>query len=282
MKILSYFKKILIFALTIFSMWCLYVLLLVPSNDKYWIVQQKILAYWDITPTSASIHNVRNFNYNEWWETEINYYDKVYELDKIKSLDFILVPFALKGLIAHSFLSFWFEDGSYVSFSIEWRKEVWESYHPVTWLFRWYELIYVVWDERDLVDLRINHDKDKVYLYPIVISKEKNINLFLSMLNRVNRLNQTAEFYNTLLDNCTISLWKHVKDIWSNKIPFNFWLIASWLSDKYLLKYWLIDSDATNIDELREKHLITEFWEKYEDSKDFSIRIRENIKLKSK
>lgn len=162
--------------------------------------------------------------------------------------------------------------------SIEWRKEIWESYSPTKWLFKWYELIYVVWDEKDVVDLRINHDKDKVYLYPIIISKENNKALFISMLNKVNELYEKPEFYNTILDNCTVALWKHVKAIWSNKIWLNLWLLLPWISDEYLFEKWLINTSAKNIEDLRRTHMINALWEKYEDDEDFSFRIREDLK----
>ncbi len=245
-----------------------------PSNDKNWIKQQKILWYWEISGNDISLFNIRNFDYKKWGEMEASYYDKDFDLSTLKSLDYILVPFALDDLIAHSFLSFWFEDGSYVSFSIEWRKEIWESYSPFKWLFRKYELIYVIWDEKDLIDLRINFDKDKVYLYPIKIEKEVNKKLFLSILERANQLKKKPEFYNTVSDNCTTWLWSHLKNIWSDKIPLNLSLLLPWLSDKYLFKLWLIESDAKSIEELRASHLINKLGEKYENFSDFSLKIR--------
>jgi len=268
--------KVFLVLLSAFLIFSTYISTLTASNDKNWIDQQKILTKSTSSWSEISISNIRNFDYKKWdsFGFEIDYYDKTFDLDKITSLDFILVPFAFDDLIAHSFLSFWFEDWSYISFSIEWRKEKWESYSPFKGLFRKYELIYIVWDEKDLIDLRVNYDKDKVYLYPIKIDKEMNQKLFLSLLERVNYLEQNPEFYNTLFDSCTVSLWKHLKEIWSEKVWLDLSLLFPWLADKYLFKLWLIDTDAKNIEELRKKHLINNLWEKYENFEDFSLRIR--------
>ena len=55
------------------------------------------------------------------------------------------------GLVGHTFLSFIFDNALPLSISIETRPEVGESFNPVASLFKQFELIYVVGDERDLV-----------------------------------------------------------------------------------------------------------------------------------
>ena len=69
------------------------------------------------------------------------------------------------GLVGHTFLSFIFDNAPPLSISIETRPEVGESFNPVASLFKQFELIYVVGDERDLVRVRTNFRKETVYLY---------------------------------------------------------------------------------------------------------------------
>ena len=68
--------------------------------------------------------------------------------------------------IAHTMLSFGFEDGAPVCFSIETRNEIGEEYSALRGLFKNYELVYAGGDERDLVGLRTTHRKgEDVRLY---------------------------------------------------------------------------------------------------------------------
>ena len=49
----------------------------------------------------------------------VDYYDQTYDLLKIRTVDFIMVPFADNRAIAHTMLSFGFEGGDYVGVSVE-------------------------------------------------------------------------------------------------------------------------------------------------------------------
>ena len=52
-----------------------------------------------------------------------------------------------------------------MSISIETRPEVGEGFNPIASLFKQFELIYVVGNERDLVRVRTNYRNETVYLY---------------------------------------------------------------------------------------------------------------------
>ena len=51
--------------------------------------------------------------------------------------------------------SFGFQDGRFLAFSGETRKEEGESYSTLGGFFRQYELIYIAAEERDIIRLRI-------------------------------------------------------------------------------------------------------------------------------
>ena len=92
---------------------------------------------------------MRNFEYRsltdftERWET------RSYDLSKIRGADFFLSRWG-PPLIAHTFVSWDFEDGPPLTISIETRKEVGESYSAVRGFFRQFELYYVVSTEEDV------------------------------------------------------------------------------------------------------------------------------------
>ena len=82
-------------------------------------------------------------------------------------LDFMVERFHPSDAPAHTFLSFGFEDGEQVCVSVEIRRERGESFAPLRALYRQYELLYVVADERDVLLLRTNHRKGgRVFLFP--------------------------------------------------------------------------------------------------------------------
>ena len=108
--------------------------------------------------------------------------------------------------VAHTFLSFGFSDGRYLSVSVEIRPEVGESYGMLDGFFKQYELIYIWGDERDLVRTRTNYWNEDAYLYRSSLSEDKIQRLFISMLERTNSLYKNPEFYNTLTESCTSSV----------------------------------------------------------------------------
>lgn len=83
--------------------------------------------------------------------------------------------------MAHTMVSFGFEDGDHLCFSIETRKEKGEGYSAVKGLFRQFELIYIAADERDVVGWRTNYRKgEEAYLFRLAGSPEKVRAFFLN------------------------------------------------------------------------------------------------------
>ena len=81
--------------------------------------------------------------------------------------------------IAHTFVSFRFSDGQNIAISLEVRKEVDEEYSPTKGMFKQYEMIYVIGDERDLLPLRTHIRKEEVFLYPMNLTKDHSEELFI-------------------------------------------------------------------------------------------------------
>lgn len=244
-----------------------------PSNYRNWSDDQKILPHAEINDNLIAIYNIRNFKYKT---TEIytpNYCDKTFDLDTIKSVDFILEPFSKFSGAAHTFLSFGFENGEYVAISIEIRKQKDEKFSAFKGLFNKYEIMYVVADEKDVIKLRSNFRKDKVYLYPIKITKGISQALFLEILNKVNELKNKPEFYNTITNTCSTNIVRHANLISPKKIPFNYKILMPGYADKLIFDLNLIDTNLA-LHEAKKIFLINEKAEKYADYDNFSEMIR--------
>lgn len=247
-----------------------------PSLDRNWTKDQKVLAKASFNENLISISNIRNITYKTTSDYEVKYYDKTFDLDKIKRVWFMVEPFSGHGFgAAHTLLSFEFENDEFVSISVEIRKEEGESFSAIKGLLRQFELVYVIADEKDVIKLRSNYRKDKVFLYPMKATKEGSKELFISMLNRANKLTNEPEFYNAIFSTCTTNIVDHVNLLSEGKIPFSFKTLMPAYADEYALKLGLIDDEETDIEKLRAKYLINEKAEKYAYDVNFSRRIRE-------
>jgi len=244
-----------------------------PSNNKNWSPDQKILPYAKFTKNEARIFNIRNFKYNTENDYEKRYYDKVFNLNDIKSVHYVLEPFrGLKGA-AHTFLSFEFENNQFIAISIEIRKKEGDKFSPIRGMFRKFELMYVIGDEKDLVGLRANHRKDHVRIYPLKVSSEKTRILFIDMLKRANKLKEKPEFYNTITNTCLTNILKHTKKISKRRIPFSLKIFLPEKSDYLLHRLGFIDTKLS-LEKAREKFLINNRAKKHADDPDFSVKIR--------
>lgn len=246
-----------------------------PSLDRDWTPDQAVLARAEISGTTVRITNIRNIDYRTTKDYDVRYYDKEFDLNKLETVWYMVEPFSGHGAgAAHTLVSFGFADGEYVAISVEIRKEKGESFSPIKGLLRQYELVYVIANERDVIKLRSNYRKDEVFLYPVNTSKENMQKLFLSMLERANKLATEPEFYNTLTSTCTTNLVSHVNEIVPGRIPFSLKVLMPAYSDELAREIGLIDN-TLSIEELRAKYKINDKAPLYADDLLFSKRIRE-------
>ncbi len=244
----SFIIFIIVFTITMFS--------IQPKIDRNWSLDQRILPEVTIAGDDISIRNIRNFSYASTTEYTPAYYDRTVNLQDLERVDYIVEPFGNIGA-AHTFLSFGFSDGSQLAISVEIRKEVGESFSPIKGVLRRYELMYVIADERDVVNLRANHRRHDVFLYPTLASKEHAQTLFLTMLERTERLRTKPEFYNTVWNNCTTNIASHINDITPNRVPLDFRLLFPENSDVLAHELGLIAPEMS-IEEARQRYRINE------------------------
>ncbi len=269
------FKIAIILTAIIFFAYFVFSLAVRPSLNRDWNKDQEVLARASFNGDLVSISNIRNINYRSTKDYDVLYYDKTFDLNKIESVWFMVEPFTGHGAgAAHTLVSFGFEGGEYVAVSAEIRKEKGESFGAVKGLLRQYELVYVVADERDVIKLRSNYRKDEVFLYPVNTTKEKMRAMFISMLERANKLATEPEFYNTLTSTCTTNIVSHINDLVPGRVPFSFKVLMPAYSDELAYKLGLIDNSMP-FEKLREKYHINERALKYADDPLFSARIRE-------
>jgi hypothetical protein len=147
-------------------------------------------------------------------------------------LDFY-VSYWITGPVGHTFVSFIFDNVSPLSISIETRPEVGEGFDPIASLFKQFELISVVGEERDLVAVRTNHRHEAVYLYRLNTSAADARRLLLIYLARINELADRPEFYHLLTNSCTINIIRYANAA-GRKGRFDIRHLLNGLIDSYL------------------------------------------------
>jgi len=244
-----------------------------PSNTREWASNLTRLPRATFAGNMVTIHSIRNTRYRSADDYTPAYFDRSFDLDRIRSVDFVMVPFQNNTAAAHTFLIFGFEDGQRVAISVEVRREKGESYSPLLGLFRQCELMYVIADERDLILLRTKYRGDRVFLYPIRATPERIRDMFVSMLRRANQLREQPEFYNTLTNNCTSNLLKHFNHVNERKLPANLKVLFPGYSDQLIYDLELIDG-SLDFQRLKRQCEITEQANRFADDLQFSRRIR--------
>ena len=269
--------SILIVSVIVFFIVAMYVthFMSTPENDREWTLDQKVLPYAEFDNNFVTIKNIRNFSYTSGHTYTPSYYDKTYNIDELESVDFIVEPLA-EIAVAHTFLSFGFENGEYLAISVEIRKEVGEEFSPLKGLFDQFELMYVIADERDVIRLRTLYRNDTLYLYPTIVTKEKVKELFIHMIHRVNDLKKTPEFYNTITNTCTTNIVDHINAITERRVPWDLRVLFPLDSDEYAYELGLIDTSIP-FQELRATHKINAYVDTYQDAPNFSQKIREHL-----
>jgi hypothetical protein len=191
-----------------------------PRNDRDWQPDVARLPSAEIAGDLVTLHNVRSFDYRSASEFTERWYDRTVDLRRLDSLDLIAV-YWMGDAIAHIMVSFGF-GGDHLAISIETRKERGETYSPIAGFFKRYELVYVVGDERDLIRLRTEYRRPEelVYLYKTRARLDTARRLFLEYVDRMNRLKEQPEFYDTLNTNCTTEVWSLARAL-SGQFPLD-------------------------------------------------------------
>lgn len=220
------------------------------------------------------ITGVRNFDYRSRHDFTVRYEEREFLLSHVTGLDFY-VSYWREGLVGHTFLSFIIDNAPPLSISIETRPEVGEGFDPIASLFKQFELIYVVGEERDVVGVRTNHRRETTYLYRLNTSAEDARRLLMVYLKRINELHDRPEFYHLLSNSCTINIIRYANAI-GRQGRFDIRHFFNGLIDSYLYHSGRIDT-ALPFDELRRRSLINPAAQTAGDGPDFSQRIRASL-----
>jgi hypothetical protein len=248
-----------------------------PSNERDWQPEVARLAHAEIDGDLVTVRNVRNFDYRSETDFTPAYYDRTYDLRRLRSVDLVAV-YWMGPAIAHTILSFGFEGGDQLAISIETRKERNEDYSTTKGFFKQYELYYVVADERDVIRLRTNYRKnppEDVFIYRLHRPIENGRRIFLKYMQRINELKARPEFYNTLIDNCTTGIWMNAR-INPGHVPLSWKIVASGYLPEFLYEAGMLAA-GVSFDELQRLGHVNARAQAADQAPDFARRIRAGL-----
>jgi len=200
-----------------------------PMNERNWVNDNAQLTRVNIEGNTAHLVNVRDFRWRTTSDYDERWVERTVRIDQVSKIWLILEYFEPdKPQIAHTFLSFEFEDGQRLACSIEVRREQGERFHPLKGLGRNFELMYVWATEADAIGVRTRCRTRSIthLLEGNVLRDESKPALFRSYLNRTNALAEKPEWYNTITNTCTTNLVQHINDIYPGRVPMGLaWLL---------------------------------------------------------
>jgi len=249
--------------------------LLIPaSNSRPWADDVAQMTTGVVDGDQVTLRNVRNFDwrtntdYTQRWET------RSYDLRRINSLDMILSYWSMPA-IAHVLISFGFDDGQHVVFSVEIRRDKTESFSELGGFFKEFELSVIACDERDVIRVRTNIRGEDDYLYRIRMPVAEIRSLFLAYVSQANDVARRPRFYNTITANCTTIIYHMAKRI-VGRLPLDYRVLLSGYLPGYVYKVGGLDT-RYSLEELRSRGRITERAKESDRSPTFSADIRAGI-----
>jgi len=247
---------------------------LAPSSDRLWADDVARMTTGAVADNRVTLHQVRNFDwrsnadYTQRWET------RTYDLDGLNSVDMIM-SYWRGPAIAHMLISFGFDDGAHIVFSVEVRREKIESFSEIGGFFKKFELSIIAADERDVIRLRTNIRREDAYLYRLRLPASAMRTLFLGYIEQANALTRAPRFYNTITVNCTSLAYHMMKQI-VGPLPLDYRLILSGYLPEYVYRVGGLDK-RYSLRDLRALGRITERARIADRSDDFSAAIRQGI-----
>lgn len=247
---------------------------LLPEQNRDWADDVAQPLQPQVDGHLVTLHNVRNFawrsdsDYTPRWET------RQYDLDRLVSADLAL-SYWMGPAIAHTLVSFGFDDGRRVVFSLEIRKERGEAFSALAGFFRNFEQVMVAADERDILAVRSNVRGEDVYLYRLNIPRAQLRQLFMGYVAQAQQLQRTPKFYNTATSNCTTIVFELVRKF-EPQLPLDYRLLLSGYLPSYVYaQHGFVPGYA--LATLQARGRIGERARQAGTGADFSQRIREGI-----
>ncbi|MEA3208044.1 MAG: hypothetical protein QOE70_1101 [Chthoniobacter sp.] len=245
------------------------------TNEANWQPDVAQLGWAEINGDEVTLHNVRNCDYRTEMDYTPRWETRTVRLSQITALD-LAINYWGSPWMAHPIASFQFADAPPVCFSIETRKKAGQSYSAIGGLYRQFELIYIVADERDVIRVRTNYRQgEDIYLYRTSTTPAQARERFHEYLRSLNQIRDHPRWYNAITTNCTTNIRDQHPA--AERIPWDWRLLLNGKADELMFERHTIVTAGLPFAELKPRALINAAAKAANDAPDFSARIRAGV-----
>lgn len=218
-----------------------------PQPDRAWKPEVAFTLSYDrdaANPDIITLHHVRDFDWQDADHASERWHSRQVDLSKLTGMD-VINSYWMGPIIAHTLVTFRFEDSRPIAFSFEIRKEQGEDFSAIGGFFKQYELSLIASEERDILYTRSNARGEQVYLFPIDrLSKQDLRAMFESYLKAADELKSRPAWYNTLTSNCTNIIFYMARPISGDRLPWDYRVWASGWLPNYLYDNHLLPNES--------------------------------------